>query len=237
MCCTEITSSTIRISSCNAGEGEVFSMFATSNAHAGKKFYYNNLVCAKTANNPIITNIRSSCLSREKCVVSLFQENNTHVGSCSYYSNKLCIQENFNITITMILNNTEPNWNEGVMLSGNATRADGSTVDTSADPEDVEVFLNSSKVCTTDTNSAGGYTCNFAAPSAIGLYELNVTVDDPVTGKTHWNTTTFNVKQKFGEARATETVAENIACYEEPRIVQNPDGTIGIAIVRICVFK
>ncbi len=236
ICCTEITSATIR-SSCNAGEGGVVSMYETSNAHAGRKDYYSSIVCAKTASNPVVTNIRTSCLAREACAFTIFQQNNTHVGRCGYYTNSLCMQEDFNATITMILNVTTPNWNESVMLSGVATRADGSAIDTSADPENVEVYRNGTNICITDTNSSGGYTCNFTASSAVGLYELNVTVDDPTTGKTWSNTTTFTVKQQLGEAKTTESTAESVACYEEPRLVQNPDGTIEVSIVRICVWK
>ncbi|MBI2084038.1 MAG: hypothetical protein HYT70_00250 [Candidatus Aenigmarchaeota archaeon] len=236
VCCTEISSATVR-SVCNSDEGGAISMYQTSNAHAGTSLYYSNVVCAKTSSNPIIANVRASCLARENCLVSVFQQNNSHVGSCSYYSNKVCIQEKFNMSITIILNTTSPNWNEGVGVQGNATRADGSAVDTSSDPANVELYVNSSLVCTTDTNSTGGYSCNFTAPAALGLYELNVTVDDPTNGLTSWNSTTFTVKQQFGEAAAIEGEAESIACYEEPRIVQNPDGTLAISTVRICVWK
>ncbi len=239
ICCTEIDSVAIR-SSCNANEGAIVSMYATSNSHAGRKDYYSNVVCARNTStgNPVLATMRSSCLARENCAFTVFQQNNTHVGRCGYYGTSLCIQENFNVTITMLLNTSTPNWNDWVQLQGIATRADGSAIDTSADPEDVEVYLNSSWICTTDTNSTGGYTCNFTAPSAVGLYQLNVTVDDPTTGITSWNTTTFNVVQIFGEPQATTVESsESIACYEEPRIVQNPDGTIEVAVVRICVFK
>ena len=239
VCCTEIDSVAIR-SSCNANEGGIISMYATSNSHAGRRDYYSNIVCARNTStgNPVITNMRTSCLARENCAFTVFQENNTHAGRCGYYSTSVCLQENFNVTVTMILNTSEPNWRDWVMLSGVATRADGTSIDTSADPEDVEVFLNGTGICTTDTNSSGGYTCNFTAPVAVGLYELNVTVDDPTTGRTSWNSTRFTVKQLIGEPQVTaEKSSESIACYEEPRIVQNPDGTLEVAIVRICVFK
>lgn len=238
VCCTEINSVAVR-PSCNANEGGIVSMFATSNAHAGRRDYYSNVVCARNTSSgyPILATMRSDCLARENCAFTVFQQNNTHAGRCGYYSTSVCIQENLNATITMILNVTEPNWNESVMLSGVATRTDTSAIDTSAEPEDVEVFLNGSRICITDTNSSGGYTCNFTAPLAVGLYELNVTVDDPTTGRMWSNTTTFNVKQQFGGTATTESTAESIACYEEPRVVQNPDGTIEVAIVRICVWK
>jgi len=239
VCCTEIDSVAIR-SACNANEGGIASMYATSNSHAGRRDYYNNIVCARntSSGNSFLATMRSTCLARENCAFTVFQQNNTHVGRCGYYSTNLCIQENLNVTITMVLNTSTPNWNSWVQLQGVATRADGTAIDTSADPEDVEVYLNSSWICTTETNSTGGYTCNFTAPSAVGLYQLNATVDDPTTGITSWNTTTFTVVQIFGEPQAaTEESSESIACYEEPRIVQNPDGTIEVATVRVCVFK
>ncbi len=246
VCCTEITSATIRAASCNANEGGVVSIYATSNSHAGRKDHYNNIICAKTADNPVVTNIRADCLSRETCAFSMYQQNDTHVGACGYFGNRLCIQEEFNVTVTMKLNNTEPNWNGGVMLSGVATRSDSSAVDTSGGSSDVTVYQNSTTVlCTTDTNSTGGYTCNFTAPSNLGVYQLNVTVNDTTTSKSWSNTTTFNVIQQFGgetvpvapQTVAPETSAESIACYEEPKIIQNPDGTIEIAIVTICAWK
>lgn len=237
VCCTEIDSVAIR-SSCNANEGGIISMYATSNAHAGRREYYSNIVCARntSSGNPFLTTMRSSCLARERCVVSVFQQNNTHVGHCDYYSTKVCIQENLNVTITMLLNTSTPQWSDWVQLRGIATRADDSAIDT--DSEGVGIYLNSSLICTTETNSTGGYTCNFTAPTAVGLYQLNVTVNDPTTSVISWNTTTFTVVQVIGEPQVTsEQSAESVACYEEPRIVQNPDGTLEVAIVRICVFK
>lgn len=238
VCCTEVTAATIRTPSCNADEGGVMSFYATSNSHAGRKDYYSSVLCTKTSSNPIVANVRSSCLDREGCLAAVFQQNDTHVGKCGYYGNSLCIQQLFNTTVTMILNNTSPGWKQIVNLQGVASRSDGSSVDTSADPEDVRVYLNATTLlCVTDTNSTGGYVCSFSAPSAIGLYELNVTIGDPTTGKSLSNSTTFTVKQFIGAEKKTEEAAESIACYEEPRIVQNPDGTIKVAIVRICVFK
>ncbi len=239
VCCTELASNAAIRSSCNADEGGIISIYATTNAHAGRRDHYSNIVCAKTSSNPIVTNIRSTdCLAREKCVASVFQNNNTHVGRCGYYSYNVCIQELLNVTLTVVLNNTEPNWNEGVKVEGNASRSDGTAVDTSQDPENVKAYVNGSLSCTTDTNSTGGYNCSFNAPSAVGLYELNVTIEDPTTSKIWWNTTTFTVKQVvLGEALPIQESAESVACYEEPRLVQNPDGTIEIAIVRICIFK
>ncbi len=240
VCCTEITTATVR-SACNSGEGGAVSMYQTSNSHAGRHEYYSNIVCAKTASNPILANVRSSCLARENCLISVFQQNNTHAGTCSYYGTKICIQELFNVTTTIKLNNTSPNWNDWVNVQGVANRSDGSSIDTSADPEDVKIYVNSSLRCTIDTNSSGGYSCNFRAPSSLGLYEVNVTITDPTTGKSWWNSTTFNVQQQIGqpieEGASEEDEAESVACYEEPRLVQNPDGTLAVSIVRICVWR
>ncbi|MBI2547599.1 MAG: hypothetical protein HYW23_04110 [Candidatus Aenigmarchaeota archaeon] len=237
ICCTEITSATVRTYSCNAGEGRLVSMYQTANSHAASSYYYDDVVCAKTASNPIVTNIRASCLSRETCALSFYQQNDTHIGACGYYTNQVCVQESFNVTITMILNNTQPIWNESVGLQGVATRSDGTAVDTSADPSDVNIYVNSTLVCSTATNSTGGYTCNFTAPSSIGPYQVIANVTDPTTSVTWTNSTTFTVKQTVGTQKTTETTANNIACYEEPRLIQNPDGTLKVSTVRICVWK
>ncbi len=235
ICCTELSNVTVRSNSCNSREAPVLSMYQTSNSHAAFGLYYSNVVCANTSSNQILMNLRSSCTPRETCAATFFQNNNTHVGRCGYFANSLCIQEHFAVTITMILNSTSPNWNDVIQLQGVASRSDGTFVNTSGNL-DVTVYVNSSTVCQTDTNSSGGYTCNFTAPQAVGLYNVNVTISDP-TAATYSNSTTFTVKQTFGETKEVEESVRSISCYEEPRIIQNADGTIEVATIRICVFR
>lgn len=235
-CCNETTTVTIRSGSCNANEGVVFSTFQENNSHVGHNDYYDTKVCARFASNPVVVNVRSSCLSGEACLASKFQDNNTHVGTCTYYSdNRLCLRELLNVTITISLNNTAPSWSQGIRATGKATRADGSNVDTNAN--DLNIYLNGTLYCTNETDSNGDYACDFSAPSTTGIYLANVTVVDPTTSRTWSNTTSLSVKPSFGETAAIEKTAASVSCYEEPRIVQNPDGTLKIAYVRVCISK
>ncbi len=236
VCCNETTTVAIR-SSCNAGEGIVFSTFQENNSHVGHNDYYSTKVCARFANNPVVINVRSSCLSGEACLASKFQDNNTHVGTCTYYSdNRLCLRELLNVTITINLNTTTPSWNEGVRATGRATRDGGSTVDTNAN--DLNIYLNGTLYCTNETDSNGDYVCDLSAPSTLGIYGVNVTIVDPTTSRTWYNTSSsFTIRASFGEAATSQSEAGSVSCYEEPRVVQNPDGTLKIAYVRVCISK
>ncbi|MBI2542790.1 MAG: hypothetical protein HYW24_01240 [Candidatus Aenigmarchaeota archaeon] len=235
VCCTEISSATIRSLGCNTGEGEVTTIYQENNTHVGNTTYFTSIVCAKFSTNPVVANIRTACNSRENCSVSVYQENDAHVGHCDYFSNKICVQELFNVTITVNINDTSPTWSGGLRINGKVTRADGTNVDT--DASGVNIYVNSTLSCTTQSDSSGDYSCDWNAPNSIGLYQANVTVLDPTTSKTWYNTTTFSVRPEVGATASTEITADNIACYEEPMIVQNPDGTITTAIVRLCVWK
>ena len=99
------------------------------------------------------------------------------------------------------------------------------------------VYLNGTVKCTTETDANGNYNCDFNAPGSLGLYQLNTTLKDPLTNIFWSNTTTFQVKVAFGAPRAEEVEAENIACYEEPRVIQNPDGSLKVSFVRVCVWR
>lgn len=235
ICCTEITSVAFRSNNCNSDEGSVISLNQENNSHIGGKIYYSLKVCSKFTNNPLIGNIRTSCQSGEACVASVFQGNNSHVGTCNYYSSKICIRERFNATLTVNLNDTTPKWNGGVRVSGKITRSDSSNVDT--DAEGINVYVNRSVYCTNQSDSNGDYTCDFTSPNAVGNYELNVTIQDPQTSAYWSNTTTFKVKAAVGPEKAAERTPESISCYEEPRIIQNPDGTLKTGYVRVCIFR
>ncbi len=234
VCCTEINSSTFR-TSCNSNEGTLLSVYQQNDTHVGSKDYYNTKVCANFSNNIATGNFKTSCSSSEACLVSTYQENDSHVGTCNYYSNKICIVEVVNVTVTVNLNDTEPSWNEPLLVSGKASRADSTNIDTNS--SGVNIYVNGTSRCTTETDSNGDYSCSFNAPNSLGLYQINVTVLDPITVKTWSNTTTFTVKSVIGASRIDERDEDQISCHEEPRIIQNPDGSLKSAIIRICVWK
>lgn len=236
VCCNGTTRVAVRSDSCNSDEGIVLSVFQENNTHVGHRDYYSTKVCARFANNPVVVNTRSSCQSGETCIASKFQDNNSHVGTCAYYDNDLCLRERLNVTITVGVNNSEPSWNDVVRATGRATRADDSNIDTNAN--DLNIYLNSTLYCTNETDSNGDYICDFSAPGTLGIYTLNVTIVDPTTSITWTNTSvSITVKASVGLNATAASEAESVSCYEEPRVIQNPDGTLRIGYVRVCVSK
>ncbi|MEM5804992.1 MAG: CARDB domain-containing protein [Candidatus Aenigmatarchaeota archaeon] len=140
-----------------------------------------------------------------------------------------------NATVTLNLNSTYYWWNDAVFVYGNAKRKDGSPIDTSTSPIDnVTVLVDGEKVCMTDTNSSGDYNCTFTSPSSVGNYSLVIRVPDPLTGKVFRNSTTLFVNPTYG---GSETGVREKSCFGLPQLIVNPDGTIKMVIVRICVWK
>mgnify|MGYP001592914518 CR=1 FL=1 len=235
VCCNETTTVAVRSGSCNADEGKIISEYQENDSHVASKDYYNTKICAKFASNPAVGNIRSSCLTGEACVTSVFQANDSHVGNCNYYSQKICLRELFGVTITVNLNSTTPMWNGGERISGTVSRGDGTFVDSNAN--DLNVYLNGTLYCTNETDSSGNYICDFSAPSSLGIYQANVTILDPLTSVTWWNTASFTVIASSGQPSPASSSAQTVSCYEEPRVVQNPDGTLTVANVNVCVWQ
>ena len=62
-------------------------------------------------------------------------------------------------------------------------------------------------------------------------------VTDPLTNKVFGNSTILEVRPSVGETKAAEEAVGEVSCYELPKLVQNPDGSIREVIVRICVWK
>ncbi|MBI2545446.1 MAG: hypothetical protein HYW22_02535 [Candidatus Aenigmarchaeota archaeon] len=235
VCCNETTSVAVRSGACNSDEGAVLSEYQENNTHVASKDYYGTKVCVKFGSNAATGNVRTSCLTGEGCVASVFQQNDSHVGNCNYYTNKICIRQVFPVTVTVNLNDSNPTWNGGVRVSGTASRSDGTFVDTN--PNGLNVYVNNTLYCTNETDSSGNYICDFSAPSQLGNYLANVTVLDPLTSLTWSNTASFIVKAITGQPTSAESSVQSISCYEEPRVVQNPDGTLTVANVRICIWK
>jgi hypothetical protein len=137
-----------------------------------------------------------------------------------------------NATVTISLNATQVWWNDAVNSTVQAIRDDGSYVSSA----DTEIKLGNRVVCSESsaTDSLGKYSCVFHAPNSTGTFVISAYVTDPLTGKTFFNSTLLEVRPILGEE---EEIAPEIACYEIPQIIQNPDGTIEEVKVRICVWK
>jgi hypothetical protein len=138
-----------------------------------------------------------------------------------------------NATITIDLNASEYSWGVGVNVFGQASYTDAEYVSSS----DTTVKVEGQTKCTTTTDSSGQYSCAFSAPESIGNFTLFVEITDVRTGKLLSNSTVLIVRTTYGEAATERTGAENVVCYEVPQIVQNPDGTIKRATVKLCVWK
>ncbi len=128
-------------------------------------------------------------------------------------------------TISIELNATNVRWNEGVNLSGYASKGTPFS-------GWIQVRQSSTLVCNITTTN-GYYSCVFSSPSEVGnftytSYILNTNGDVLVQ-----NSTVLTVAVSYGGV----VEGKNVACYEEPRIIQNPDGSIKVATVRICAWK
>jgi hypothetical protein len=139
-----------------------------------------------------------------------------------------------NGTVTINLNATVVWWGEGVEVWGQAYYVDtNNPINLSA----VAVKINGKTMCTDTTDINGLYGCSFEAPKNVGDYTLKVEVTDKDTGKVIYNTTAFYVRLIYGGTEREREEAENVACYQVPRLIQNPDGTIEKVMVTVCVWK
>lgn len=135
-------------------------------------------------------------------------------------------------TILITLNATEVWWNDPVNISIQANRGDKTAISNG------EVVVNlSTTSCAGATDDQGKYSCVLIAPSRVGTYTISVNVTDPQTDETFSNSTTLTVKIAYGETKSVMERAKNVGCYEVPRLVQNPDGTITKVMVRVCAWK
>jgi len=135
--------------------------------------------------------------------------------------------------VTAELNQTSVEYGDAVNLSGEAYYLDTGYVTSS----DVYVKIEGSTICSTVTETSGEYSCDFNAPNKVGNFNVLVEVLDKDTQKVISNTTVLSVEVALGGTKEEEETAQNVGCYEVPKLVQNPDGSITKSIVRICVWE
>jgi len=138
-----------------------------------------------------------------------------------------------NATISMFLNSTYYWWNEGVKVYGWAKEIDGDPIPSA----EVTIKLSGTIMNTTQTDANGYYEGTFTTPSKIGNYIVVVNFTHPITEKKYGNATLLYVSPYYGGSESEMRRAKNIGCYEVPKFVQNPDGTIERVIVKVCVWK
>jgi hypothetical protein len=136
-------------------------------------------------------------------------------------------------TVTVNLNATSVGWGEPVNASGQCAYNDTGYVSSST----VRIKSGDDVKCTDATDSSGEYSCVFTAPLSLGTYAITVELTDAITGKVFTNSTTLTVTTTYGGGETEKKTAEQVTCYEEPRIVQNPDGSIEKTTVKVCVWK
>lgn len=131
--------------------------------------------------------------------------------------------------VALSLNVTTAWWNDSIGLSGSANYSDGVPISGS----DVAVNLDGRTYCTTQTDVNGLWNCDFRAPLELGAYTLAVTITNS-TGSTFSNSTTLNVKLNYGETPIGQT--ERVV-YEQPMLIQEPDGRVRIAWARVKIWR
>jgi hypothetical protein len=131
--------------------------------------------------------------------------------------------------IEITLNATKFWWNDGVNVSVLAKRATQDPISNG----NIVLRLESVDKCVGITNSEGGYSCVFDVPKGIGTYNLIAQVTDPLNNITHIGSTIVDVRFEYGD---TDT-GKNVGCYNTPRLIENPDGSVRIVMIRICVWK
>jgi len=77
---------TITNGSCPSGYFCLFSLYSTSNSHAGACGYYTYSLCC----DEIFSYVNQTCNASTSAILSFYKQNNTHVGKPDYYDWKLC---------------------------------------------------------------------------------------------------------------------------------------------------
>jgi hypothetical protein len=132
-------------------------------------------------------------------------------------------------TVTISLNASKVWWNDTVNASGVATYSSGSPIH-----GNVSISLDSTIYSCPSTNAATGYwNCTFNAPLELGIYIVLVNVTN-ITGSSFTNTISLAVAPNYG-LKPIGTI--NRVVYEVPMLIQDLNGKIRQAWVRIMVWK
>lgn len=137
-----------------------------------------------------------------------------------------------NLTIFIGLNSSYYNWGDGVKVYGSVVGKDGENIENYF----VEIFLEGQKVCSSTINISGQYECEFLAPNKIGNFKVLANLTDKSTGESFTNSTTLIVKFVYGGKDKEIEKASSVSCYEAPQLIVNPDGSIKVVYLRICIW-
>ncbi|MEM7825111.1 MAG: hypothetical protein QXO27_04020, partial [Candidatus Aenigmatarchaeota archaeon] len=136
--------------------------------------------------------------------------------------------------ITISLSDTIVWWDESINISIQAMRGGTPIVG-----GDVEIHQDSNVVCSQSsaTDSNGRYSCVFNAAKKLGNHTIQVNVKEPSTGEMITNTSSLIVKIILGSSEIEKRGAPKVSCYNIPRIIVNPDGSLQKTITKVCVWK
>ncbi|MCK4550401.1 MAG: hypothetical protein KAT91_00435 [Candidatus Aenigmarchaeota archaeon] len=159
---------------CALGEGDILSLFSTTNAHAevNNTLGYSNKVCC----NPpglwddfyCYYNTTGNCATSETAVVSMYNYTNSHLGNLSAYNNILCCKTKDETPPTAIV--TYP-----PVVPSTSISFDVTCTDTGGSGGCNKTIINTTYGnCT--VLGAGG-TCTIAFPPSSCIYNLNTVFD------------------------------------------------------------
>ncbi|MEM5799085.1 MAG: hypothetical protein QXZ43_00220 [Candidatus Aenigmatarchaeota archaeon] len=133
------------------------------------------------------------------------------------------------LEISINLNSSKIEWNNGLKVWGKSTK-NGNPLQNA----DVYVSIDNKLYCQTQTNSSGDYVCEFKIErNRIGKLIVSAKAINPNDLEEKTAYSTINVFLGFG----FEERGKNIFCEERKKLIQNLDGTIEEANVRMCVWK
>jgi hypothetical protein len=134
------------------------------------------------------------------------------------------------LVITLNLNASKAQWGDGISVWGKATKNSLPLQDAT-----VYVKVNKEVYCMVQTNSTGDYNCAFEIKKErIDNLNVSATVIDPTNLKKKTAYKTLSIIAKFGYE---DYGKKEMVCEEMPKAIQNPDGSIDVIMVKICVWK
>jgi hypothetical protein len=179
----------------------------------------------------VYCDVADSCDGYDTCLVSISGLTDAHVGDCatSPYQKKICCSFGL-LDISLNLNASKVQWREDVKVWGKATK-NGLPLQNA----EVYVRINGIDHCQLQTNSTGDYTCTFnVKKERIDNLNVSATVFDPSSLKQKTTYKNLTVFIGFG---FEDKGNKDLICREIPKSIQNPDGSIDVVIMKICVWK
>jgi hypothetical protein len=172
-----------------------------------------------------------SCDQYDTCLVSISGLTDAHVGDCmtNPYQKKICCSFG-SLEISLNLNASKAKWGEDLRAWGKAKKNN-----IPLQNADIYVRVNGIEYCHLQTNSTGDYSCTFnVKKERIDVFNVSSTVVDPSSLKQKTTYKNFSVFMSFGFEDKNN---KDVICREIPKSIQNPDGSIDVIIMKICVWK